>query len=144
LNSLSDEQLRPECEDLDLSHGPTRLLAAALYWRRTAVERKAPHSLNDELRAHMAVLCDENDRLRAECFKLAAGQCANVTGDDGGTPQCAEIAKLRAASRQHHTELSYAAVRALEAWDNTVLSKAHDGMMQERMEAMREVLTPNV
>jgi hypothetical protein len=110
---LSDEQLRPECEDLDLSHGPTRLLAAALYWRRLAVERKAPHALNDELRAHMQVLSDEND--------------------------C-----LRAAARQRHTELSYAAVRALEAWDNTVLPKAHDGIVQERMEAMREVLTPNV
>lgn len=35
--ALSDDQLRPECEDLDLSHGVTRLLAAALYWRRRYV-----------------------------------------------------------------------------------------------------------
>lgn len=45
----------------------------------------------------MLDLVDENEKLRAENFALAAGQCANVVSDEGGTPQCAEIAKLRAA-----------------------------------------------
>lgn len=40
MTQLSDAKIMPECEDLDLSHGLTRLLAAALYWRRTAVARK--------------------------------------------------------------------------------------------------------
>ena len=31
-------------------------------------------------------------------------------------------------------------VRALAAWDGTVLPKAHDGMMQERMESLRAAL----
>jgi hypothetical protein len=39
----------------------------------------------------------EIERLRAESFALAAGQCANVTGDDGGTPVCKEVLRLRAA-----------------------------------------------
>ena len=34
--------------------------------------------------------------LEAENFTLAAGQCANVTGDDGGTPVCLEVLRLRA------------------------------------------------
>lgn len=46
---LTDEQLYPECEDFDLSHGPTRLLAACLYWRRRAVAAKADTSRLDWL-----------------------------------------------------------------------------------------------
>lgn len=30
-------------------------------------------------------------RLEAECFSLSAGQCPNVTGDEGGTPRCAAL-----------------------------------------------------
>lgn len=37
-------------------------------------------------------------------------------------------------------DLRTAAQRALEAWDETVLPKAHDGMMQERMESLRYAL----
>jgi hypothetical protein len=49
----------------------------------------------------------EIERLTAENFALAAGQCPNVTGDEGGTPRCAEIERLNAA---HHAavELSNA------------------------------------
>jgi hypothetical protein len=47
---LSDEVLSVECEDLDLRHGPTRLLAACLYWRRRALaaERQRELSANSE------------------------------------------------------------------------------------------------
>jgi hypothetical protein len=40
--------------------------------------------------------------LREENFKLAAGQCVNASGDEGGTPQCKEIAALRDAVSQFH------------------------------------------
>lgn len=32
------------------------------------------------------------------------------------------------------------AVRAIEAWDSTVLPRGYDGMMQERMECLRAAL----
>jgi len=38
------------------------------------------------------------------------------------------------------TDLRQAAQQALEAWDSTVLPVANDGMMQERMEILRETL----
>jgi hypothetical protein len=42
-------------------------------------------------------------------------------------------------------ELRLQAMRALAAWDNTVLQKSHDGMMQERMECLRAAIEgPNV
>lgn len=34
--------------------------------------------------------------------------------------------------------------RVLLAWDDTVLPKSRDGMMQERMEDLRAALEPNV
>jgi hypothetical protein len=37
----------------------------------------------------------EVKRLQAENFALAAGQCASVTGDEGGTPICEEVQRLR-------------------------------------------------
>lgn len=37
---------------------------------------------------------DRIEALEAENFKLAAGQCANVVGDEGGTPQCKRIKEL--------------------------------------------------
>jgi hypothetical protein len=47
---LSDEVLSVECDDLDLRHGPTRLLAACLYWRRRALaaERQREVIVNNE------------------------------------------------------------------------------------------------
>ena len=36
--------------------------------------------------------------------------------------------------------LRHDAMRALVAWDGTVLPKAHDGLMQERMESLRAAL----
>ena len=38
-------------------------------------------------------------------------------------------------------KLRKAAERALEAWDETVLPVSNDGMMQERMEFLREALS---
>ena len=39
---------------------------------------------------------DALEAMQAENFKLAAGQCANVTADEGGRPYCKEIESLRA------------------------------------------------
>ena len=36
--------------------------------------------------------------------------------------------------------LRHEAMRALVAWDGTVLPKSHDGLMQERMECLRAAL----
>lgn len=38
------------------------------------------------------------------------------------------------------SELRHDAMRTLVAWDGTVLPKAHDGLMQERMESLRAAL----
>jgi len=37
-----------------------------------------------------------------------------------------------------------AAIRVLDAWDTTVLPKSNDGMMQERMECLREALADHI
>jgi hypothetical protein len=73
-------------------------------------------------------------KLRAECFSLAAGQCVNVTADEGGTPKCAEIARLRAA-----VEL------ALEdLWEATsFFSKKARDRHPRTMDMLRAALTPN-
>ena len=42
------------------------------------------------------------------------------------------------------SELRHEAMRVLVAWDGTVLPKAHDCLMQERMESLRVALGPNV
>ena len=52
------------------------------------------HALQFERTA--AALAVELAEQRAENFALAAGQCANVVGDEGGTPQCRRIAELSA------------------------------------------------
>ena len=41
----------------------------------------------------------ENERLRSDNFALAAGQCAEATADEGGTPRCKRIAELEAKMR---------------------------------------------
>ena len=53
-------------------------------------------------------------------------------------------ARKLAAEEWNRRPLFDAAVRALEAWDSTVLPRSHDGMMQERMEELRAALGPNV
>jgi hypothetical protein len=50
----------------------------------------------------------EIERLTAENFALAAGQCVNVTGDEGGRLRCAEIERLNAALDDARAEASVA------------------------------------
>jgi hypothetical protein len=51
-------------------------------------------------------LTAERDALRAENFALAAGQCPNVVGDEGGTPRCKEIDALRVDAERWRMFLS--------------------------------------
>lgn len=48
-------------------------------------------------RARVDKAAAELRRLHAENFALAAGQCMNVVGDEGGTPMCAKAQQLQAA-----------------------------------------------
>lgn len=48
-----------------------------------------------------------------------------------------EVPHYVEAAAAHLGRVRRAAQRALDAWDSTVLPKAHDGMMQERMEELR-------
>jgi hypothetical protein len=62
--------------------------------------RSAASAMHAEVMARGAKLDAVEARiaeLEAENFKLAAGQCVNATADEGGTPRCAEITRLRAA-----------------------------------------------
>jgi hypothetical protein len=52
----------------------------------------------DEAQA-LGDLLAENERLRSDNFALAAGQCAEATADDHGTPRCKRIAELDARLR---------------------------------------------
>ena len=69
---LSDEELSVECEDLDVSHGPTRLLAAALYWRRRALDQQSTVPINYH-------------KLIEDCYK--------TTGHAQGTHGCIAFAR---------------------------------------------------
>ena len=55
-------------------------------------------------------------------------------------PTAVELGRVARALALEYAELRHEAMRALVAWDGTVLPKAHDGMMQERMECLREAL----
>ena len=52
----------------------------------------------------------------------------------------ADLGRTARALAVHVAEVRHAALRALVAWDGTVLPKAHDGLMQERMESLRTAL----
>ena len=56
----------------------------------------------------------------------------------------ADLGRTARALAVHVSEVRHTALRALVAWDGTVLPKAHDGLMQERMESLRAALGPNV
>ena len=45
-----------------------------------------------KLRAAISAMAEET-------FALAAGQCANVVGDDGGTPQCRQCVNTHGATQ---------------------------------------------
>ena len=55
----------------------------------------------------------------------------------------ADLVRTARALALERAELRHEVMRALVAWDGTVLPKAHDGLMQERMECLREALGPN-
>lgn len=52
----------------------------------------------------------------------------------------ADLGRTARALAVHVSEVRHAALRALVAWDGTVLPKAHDGLMQERMESLRTAI----
>ena len=52
----------------------------------------------------------------------------------------AELGRVARTLALERAELRHEAMRALVAWDGTVLPKAHDGLMQERMESLRAAL----
>jgi len=52
----------------------------------------------------------------------------------------AAIEAAVAAKRERSNEIGRLAIRALCAWDESVLPKSNDGMMQERMEDLRAAL----
>ena len=52
----------------------------------------------------------------------------------------ADVERAAAALAVGLAELRHEATRALVAWDGTVLPKAHDGLMQDRMECLRAEL----
>ena len=56
------------------------------------------------------------------------------------------VAELECTARElalERAELRHEVRRALVAWDGTVLPKAHDRLLQERMESLRALLRPN-
>ena len=55
----------------------------------------------------------------------------------------ADLGRTALALAVHVAEMRHEALRALVAWDGTVLPKSHDGLMQERMESLRAALGPN-
>jgi hypothetical protein len=85
--------------------------------QRQQIAYNAERALDE---AEIARLTDEN-------FALAAGQCANATADDGGTPYCKEIAALRA----ERDELD-AAVGMAEHWQ-TLAEKERDAAVKWRL-----------
>ena len=54
--------------------------------------------------------------------------------------QARGLARVASTLALEHAELRHEARRVLAAWEGTVLPKAHDGVMQERMESLRAVL----
>jgi hypothetical protein len=78
----------------------------------------------------------------SECGACGPETRCNIAGSgQGGVKEARKLA----ADEWNRQPLFDAAVRALEAWDSTVLPRSHDGMMQERMERLRTALAgPNV
>jgi len=62
---------------------------------------------------------DEIERLRAENFILAAGQCVSATADEGGRPYCKEVIALRAERDALRMDAErYRWLRAHEVFEN--------------------------
>ena len=78
-------------------------------------------------------------KLRAAIAAL--GEPASATIEFfGGAHSAKEVERVAGHLAVQLAELRHEATRALVAWDGTVLPKAHDGLMQERMESLRAAL----
>lgn len=76
----------------------------------------------------------------SDCGACGPETRCNITGSgQGGVKEARKLA----ADEWNRQPMFDAAVRALEAWDSTVLPRSHDGMMHERMEDLRAALGPN-
>jgi len=96
-------------------------------------------------------MTDLRTAARQALEKLEQLQGGCTDSDDGTveaiTVWCPEvISDLRSAlepdavERERSNEIRRLAIRALCAWDESVLPKSNDGMMQERMEDLRAAL----
>ena len=80
---------------------------------------------------------------RDECAVLFTPSKIGKAGFTVPLYSLAAVSNISRAARAlalEYAELRHEAMRALVAWDGTVLPKAHDGLMQERMECLREAL----
>jgi hypothetical protein len=68
-------------------------------------------------------------------FALAAGQCANVVGDEGGTPQCKRIAELSAGLAD--------ACELLQGWIAEKCPPRYRSEHLAHVEKLRGLLGPN-
>lgn len=72
---------------------------------------------------------------------VALGEPVSATVEAFDTPHTvAEVERAAGSLAIDLVELRHEARRVLVAWDGTVLPKAHDGLMQERMESLRSLL----
>jgi ubiquinone biosynthesis protein UbiJ len=67
----------------------------------------------------------EIERLRVENFALAAHQCPNVVGDEGGTPICKEAQRLRAENERLLAEVD-ALRQEVEFWRTVADARAKE------------------
>jgi hypothetical protein len=110
-------------------NGPTIRLRACV------LEMEAAEEGSKE--AFGVVVQEKHDAL-AECQRLRellTGAHAQIRSFYLGTPEVRLAAALKERDWLRHD-----AMRALVAWDGTVLPKARDGLMQERMESLRAAL----
>jgi hypothetical protein len=78
-------------------------------------------------------------KLRAAIAAL--GEPASATVEFFGAPHgVKDVERVAGHLAVQLAELRHEATRVLVAWDGTVLPKAHDGLMQERMESLRAAL----
>ena len=91
------------------------------------------HALQFERTA--AALAVELAEQRAENFTLAAGQCASVVGDEGGTPQCRRIAELIAGLAD--------ACELLQGWIAAKCPPRYRSEHLAHVEKLRGLLGPN-
>lgn len=110
-----------------MDEAPTWTPAAeAVYWLNEVEKMQGgANGLTIKLRAAIAAL----------------GEPVSATVEFFGGPHTVkEVERAAGALALQLAELRHEATRALVAWDGTVLPKAHDGLMQERMESLRAAL----